>query len=63
MEDWVINESNGSNFGDERINKRYSIILEDLSKKPEISIPAASKGFNETIGAYRFFDNHGFSFR
>ena len=57
MEDWVINESNGSNFGDERINKRYSIILEDLGKKPEISIPAASKGFKETIGAYRFFDN------
>lgn len=57
MEDWVINETNESSFGDKRINKRYSIILEELGKKPEISIPAASKGFKETIGAYRFFNN------
>jgi IS4 transposase len=57
MEDWVTNETNGSNFGDKRINERYSIVLDELGKKPEISIPASSKGLKETIGAYRFFDN------
>ena len=57
MEDWVKDETNDSNFGDKRINKRYSIVLDELGRKPEISIPAASKGLKETIGAYRFFDN------
>jgi len=58
MQEWITEEIQGVDLGDKRLNKRFAIILDRLSAKPNVSIPAACKGLNETIAAYRFF-SHG----
>lgn len=57
MQNWIGPELKTSDFGDERLNARYKILMESLSGKPSASIPAACGGWNETIAAYRFFEN------
>ena len=57
MQDWIELETHGADFGDERLDTRYQILLEQLSDKPSLSIPAACGGQAETAAAYRFFDN------
>lgn len=57
MQAWVEEELQSSDFGDERLNERFKMIMDCLSQKPSLSIPAACGGWNETIAAYRFFDN------
>lgn len=57
MSAWVEQEMAACDLGDERLNKRQAIVLERLADQPGLSIPAACKGFAETIAAYRFFDN------
>jgi hypothetical protein len=57
MQAWIEMESKGSDFGDERCDARYQVLLEQLSAKPSLSIPAACGGQAETAAAYRFFDN------
>jgi hypothetical protein len=57
MQAWVEVESAGVNFGDERLNRRYELLLERMGDKPTLSIPAACRGWAETKAAYRFFDN------
>src|SRR6266404_4619917 len=57
MESWIKAETKGADFGDERLNRRYELLLERLSDKPTLSIPAACQGWAETLAAYRFFDN------
>jgi hypothetical protein len=57
MQTWIDMESNGADFGDERLDARYQLLLEQLSDKPSLSIPAACGGQAETAAAYRFFDN------
>jgi len=57
MQDWIELETQGADFGDERLNARYQVVLEQLSDKPSLSIPAACGGQAETAAAYRFFDN------
>jgi hypothetical protein len=57
MQAWLEVETKGADFGDERLNRRYELLLERLSDKPSLSIPAACKGLAETTAAYRFFDN------
>jgi hypothetical protein len=57
MQDWIELETQGADFGDERLDARYQILLEQLSDKPSLSIPAACGGQAETAAAYRFFDN------
>lgn len=54
---WVEREMALADFGDQRLNNRSRILLERLSDKPNVSIPAACKGWGETMAAYRFFDN------
>jgi hypothetical protein len=44
-------------FGDQRLTKRLVTIVDRLSAKPNMSIPAAMNGRAEMEGAYRFFDN------
>ena len=43
--------------GDKRLDKRSIKILETLGGKPQLSIPAACNGWDETKATYRFFDN------
>lgn len=57
MQTWIELETQGADFGDERLDARYQILLEQLSDKPSLSIPAACGGQAETAAAYRFFDN------
>ena len=57
MQDWVEQELMTSDMGDERLNIRYKLLLDGVSKHPSVSIPAALKGWSETHAAYRFFDN------
>lgn len=45
------------NLGDKRLNERAKYLLDTFFNKPETSIPAACKGWDETKAAYRFFDN------
>lgn len=55
--DWVIAETSGSNFNDERLNKRYRKLLNSLGSAPNKSISGTFKSWGETIAAYRFFNN------
>lgn len=57
MQAWIEQETRGVDFGDQRLDARYRILLEQLSDKPSLSIPAACQGAAETAAAYRFFDN------
>jgi hypothetical protein len=57
MQTWVEEELETADIGDERLNSRYCIILDQLSKKPSVSIPAACGGWSDTQSAYRFFNN------
>ena len=53
----IVDELCGIQLADERLNKRSFQIIEALAANPEASINAACDGWNETIAAYRFFDN------
>jgi len=50
-------EIGSADLGDERLNRRLSLILRRLADQPEKSIPAAFHGWGETQAAYRFFAN------
>jgi len=56
MQAWIEAETKGADFGDQRLNRRYELLLDRLSEKPTLSIPAACRGLAETTAAYRFFD-------
>lgn len=57
MQAWIASETRTVDFGDERLNQRYRVILDRLSGQPARSIPAACCGRAEVEAAYRFFDN------
>ncbi len=54
---WIQNELKEVNLEDKRLNDRFAEVLQALSKRPNVSIPAACGGHAETTVAYRFFDN------
>jgi hypothetical protein len=51
-------EVRGAALGDKRLTKRLGNIIEQLGAKPNMSVPAATRGRAEMEAAYRFFDNH-----
>jgi hypothetical protein len=57
MDAWIADELKTVDLGDERLDRRFEIVLERLAARPSVSIPAACKGLAETQAAYRFFDN------
>jgi len=57
MQAWIASEAATADFGDKRLNERFGIVLDQLSEKPSLSIPAACGGDAETAAAYRFFAN------
>ena len=57
MQAWIEEELQTVDLGDERLNDRYRIILDRVSRKPSASFPAACRGWAETLATYRFFDN------
>ncbi len=44
-----------------RLNKRSKQVIEALAANPEASINASCEGLNDTLAAYRFFDNDAVS--
>jgi len=54
---WVNDELGSVQLGDERLADRAAIVLDRLASRPTVSIPAACRGWTETQGAYRFFNN------
>jgi hypothetical protein len=58
MQAWVEEELESANFGDRRLDKRFRVVMDDLSEKPSASIPTACGGWTETNAAYRFFGSH-----
>jgi hypothetical protein len=54
---WIESETQAADFGDQRLQARYQILLQQFSDKPSLSIPAACGGHTETAAAYRFFAN------
>lgn len=57
MQHWIEQDTRAADFGDQRLDARYRILLNQLSERPSRSIPAACGGLAETTAAYRFFDN------
>lgn len=57
----IVNELDGISFKDKRLAARSKVILNALSQNPEASINAACDGWNDTLAAYRFFDNQSVS--
>ena len=53
----IADELQGIDLGDERLNKRSVKMIEGLAAEPQASVNAACSGWDETVGAYRFFDN------
>ncbi len=51
---WAAAELSGIDLGDQRLNERSVKLLGRLSAKPTASIPAACRGWAETVAAYRF---------
>ncbi len=51
---WASEELSRIDLGDQRLNERSVKLLRRLSAKPTASIPAACRGWAETVAAYRF---------
>jgi hypothetical protein len=53
----IESELQSIDLGDKRLNHRGTTLLQTLAADPSASINAATGGWNETLAAYRFFDN------
>ncbi len=54
---WAAQETQAADFGDLRLKKRMTNLLDRALAQPTASIPVACRGWHETQAAYRFFDN------
>ena len=54
---WVQQELLGCTFKDERLGKRFGMVLQQLSEATAESIPLACQDWANTKAAYRFFAN------
>jgi hypothetical protein len=63
MQRWVEEECGTSDFGDQRLDVRFQVVLDELSQKPSASIPVACGSWGETNAAYRFFQNRRVSWQ
>lgn len=57
MEEWITLELERTELGDARRTKRLIKIVENLSAKPEASVPVASGTWTETKATYDFWDS------
>ena len=56
MASWVEEEFKSVDLGDKRLNQRLINTISAMADHPGMSIPAACKGWKETKGAYRLFE-------
>ena len=59
---WAEDEVALADFGDQRLDARFAVLLSDLGNRPNLAIPAACGGRAEMKAAYRFFDNEQVTF-
>ena len=57
QDSWIDREIADCEFKDERLGKRFALLLEQLSSSPGDSIPLVCQDWANTKAAYRFFDN------
>jgi hypothetical protein len=57
MQEWVKQELETADLRDERLERRFRILADCLSRRPSVSIPTACGGEAEMAAAYRFFAN------
>jgi hypothetical protein len=57
VSDWAREESAAADFGDERLNDRYAVIVSSIGNRPNLSIPAGCGGRAEMAATYRFTNN------
>jgi hypothetical protein len=53
----IADELEGIDLGDERLNKRSARVIELLAANPEASVNAACGKWDDTLAAYRLFNN------
>jgi len=54
---WALDECEGVDLKDVRLDQRMRLVLEQLGSRPTASIPSACGGNAEMTAAYRFFNN------
>lgn len=59
MNDWVVEEMQALDLGDQRLEERACKILRDFSQHPNASIPEFCDDWAATRAAYNFFNNAG----
>lgn len=57
MKSWIEHELRGCEFPDERLSKRFKMIIEQLATGIGRSLPFACQDWANTKAAYRFLDN------
>ena len=57
MQTWVEQELATADLGDERLNKRFRIVLEGMAQKPSLKFPALFNGRSDVKRGYEFLDN------
>lgn len=62
-DNWIVNELNSSDLGDERLNQRLIILADSFTNSPESPINQACSNWTETKAAYRFFKNDKVSYQ
>lgn len=60
---WVENEFENIDLGDQRLQKRLSIICQRFAESPQSPINHACSNWPETKAAYRFFQNKNVSYK
>jgi hypothetical protein len=55
--DWVEEEMGTANLADRRLTQRLIRVTRRMFDSPDKSLKAASRGWAEVMGAYRFFEN------
>jgi hypothetical protein len=56
-DNWVAHEFQYLDLGDQRLDRRLGVIVEDFARKPDALIPKACGSWAKAKAAYRFFGN------
>jgi hypothetical protein len=57
LQAWVARELASVDLGEQRLNRRVCLLVEQLAARPTASIPEACGDWASSKAAYRFFDN------
>ena len=58
MTDWTSDETQTANFGDKRLDRRYSRVMKALSSNPSDSLANVVANRNDREALYQFFSNN-----